>query len=84
MKKFISILLVLSLLLGVSGCGKKNNPQDAAKEPTNETETSVAQSFEELEKMPSFSCQDIVTGNEVTDKVIGDYKLTIINIWSTT
>lgn len=85
MKKFISILLVLFLLLAVSGCGEKNNPKDSSKEPpTNETQTKVPQTFEDLEKMPAFSCEDIVTGNQVTDKVLGDYKLTIINIWSTT
>lgn len=83
--KFI-IVLLLSLVLGVSitGCGGKLNNEDNLinKDEISEIEENDIISIETLKGIPEFKCTD-VNGNEVSNEIFKDSKITLVNLWGT-
>lgn len=87
MKKIIILILSLTLASGVVGCSSKklekniNNSQLTEKTGQNGAES------KEIEKsngeaVPAFASKDL-DGNDVTNEIFKDKKLTMINVWGT-
>ncbi|MGI6007038.1 MAG: TlpA family protein disulfide reductase [Ruminococcus sp.] len=73
MKLKIVMLAGLALLL-ISGCGKEKT------EAANEEQT--AEQSEDWGVLGEFTAEDL-EGNEVTEDILADYDLTLVNVWAT-
>lgn len=80
MKRLSALLLALSLLASLAGCGGGEAVPTATPTPT------PAPSAEEVADqpipMPTFTTTDL-NGNEVTEAIFGEKDLTVVNIWGT-
>ena len=65
---FTMIIVILIIVIGMYFAQKSNVPRE--EEPG------------EFKKMPTFNLKD-TQGNNVTEKVFEDYKLTVVSIWAT-
>lgn len=70
MKKMtVYFLMLLMLVFGITGCGSENDKTGM-------------KSFDDIDKVPAFACKDL-DGNDVSEDIFSDSKLTLINIWAT-
>jgi hypothetical protein len=67
MKKARQYMLLLLLILAIAGCGAGESGEKSSPD---------------LDKIPSFACQDL-NGNNVTSDIFSDSKLTLVNVWAT-
>ncbi|WP_432408427.1 TlpA family protein disulfide reductase [Wukongibacter sp. M2B1] len=95
LKKLITVMLCIFLFIGLTACGKTEEPEVKPDEETNieenaqeNTEESIGED-DSFEKNPvagkvigEFSAEDL-DGNTVTNKVFEENDLTVLNIWGT-
>lgn len=85
MKKIISVMMLLTITLCLSACGKSAADKgDSANGAVAQPE-SAASEHSVFEPVPlgDFSAQDF-EGNTVTKDIFADYDLTMVNLWTTT
>lgn len=81
MKKFISLLLVLTILLSFAACGQTDNPETTAPETSNATVNTTEESIRETTVAPSHypvtvtdhAGREVVIGEEPQKLVSGYY-----------
>ncbi|WP_333860517.1 TlpA family protein disulfide reductase [Clostridium sp.] len=82
MKKIIITIIILAIGFSFTACNSKNNGTSGK----NSTETKTAEvkkaALGDLNTIPSFKVKDI-NNNDVTEKILKDKKVTMINIWGT-
>ena len=83
MKKLIGILVIVIITLFAVGCVEKvDNKEVTIVEEQVENKENEEQAIDNV-KFVSFKGEDM-DGNEVTEKIFSENKLTMVNIWGTT
>ncbi len=92
MKKFLSIILALSVILSAfAGCadnaenGFENKPAQTTvsdEKPSGEVTESPSDGKETVGILSEFTSLDL-EGNEIDASILSDYKLTMVNVWAT-
>ncbi len=88
MKRIIAILMTILCVVTLVSCGAKNNEgnKDTGKVNGNNVKEKYTSNGEENpvagESITEFKVKDIY-GNEVTEEIFKDKKITMINIWAT-
>lgn len=72
MKKILVFVLCITMMLSIVGCSNKSAEQDLGS-----ADNPVAGNI-----MPEFKTQDL-EGNEITQEIMKDKKITMINVWGT-
>lgn len=88
--KFLISLICISLCTSITACSTSSKKTVENSKPTIANETKVDNnqeseeyiSLETMNSIPEFKCKDI-NGNEVTNEIFKDKKLTLINFWGT-
>lgn len=81
MKKITSLLLSILLIISLVGCGlSEDNPPLSEPSQVEEASKSATTNSTQSDKIFSFSSEDI-EGNTVTDEILKDSKLILVNIW---
>lgn len=79
MKKHLSLALATIMLsLALTGCGNKVASETTTVTQNNQQETTTEPQI----GLTNFSAQDM-NGNTVTQDILADYDLTMVNIWAT-
>lgn len=84
-KKLIVVMLCISLLIGLTACGKKEVSEVNEGEPNVEAVDATEETDENPvagKKIGEFSAEDL-EGNVVTNKIFAENDLTVLNIWGT-
>ncbi len=82
MKKYVSLTFAALLLsLALSGCGSNNVPQTPPSVQTDDGEQQNASKEPQI-GLQQFSTEDF-QGNAITQDILADYDLTMVNIWAT-
>ena len=91
MKRIITLLLTLTMVLSLTACGDKSSPDNSGDstsissgngETTPPHESSTDSNSESI-PLGDFSAQDF-EGNTITKDIFADYDLTMVNLWTTT
>lgn len=89
MKKFITLLLALSMVLSLAACGSKPSTEDSKDSSISSGDKATPlpeePSTEGTIKTPlgDFSAHDFEQ-NTITKDIFADYDLTMVNLWTTT
>ncbi len=83
MKKLISVLIIMLLALFTVGCIEKVDNKEVTIDENQVESNDVQEQVTDNTKFVSFKGEDM-EGNEVTEKIFSENKLTMINIWGTT
>ena len=83
MKRIFTVLMIILCVITLVSCGEKNNDGKVNAEEGKEKYTSNGEGNPVAgENITEFKVKDIY-GNEVTEEIFKDKKITMINIWAT-
>lgn len=83
MKRLFSILMIILCVLTLVSCGGENNSGNVnAQEGKDKYESNGRKNPVAGKSITEFKVEDIY-GNEVTEEIFKDKKITMINIWAT-